>query len=703
MVDQIITRQELINAHVDAQALEDIINDGPEIQVQTRLGRIVWTLATLEQRSLLKIQEWQNAIDSIVVDSGVPDSVVINKNGETQEKINNQGSATWYAKSGGYNLNDRVILDNGDIVRSTVANNTNDPNVNMDGWVQASTKIVNSIAELIVINNPKNGDIVYCRSNGGGDFNYSSNQSKVSDGYIVINSGSGQWIKLKNLITVDDFYNLGDVDHSDAFQAMANSVYGGQDVCISNSVPEYIITKTIDFKGKGLRGVSNSRFNAASFNLNCIKVNDGVFLTGFAFRGLRKTLKDIVIIDNQTIKKQIDCFDVDTYELDVSNVTIRGFRDQIQSSVLSVKFHVDKFNGYEAGAYPIHILDSSDHNDSTTVSINNSHFYYSQGSIKFDKLVYNASFTNLIIEYCNEGLTAALFATSTFLNLWFENTLDPNIAVQPCIVGTTSQQSISNQIGQITVNNRWKRPWASGELAPANNIGGYGYGSGVFYINSSTGGKLEVTHNSIKVYPNPYFDTNNRNLDISAADIAPESNRRSYLNLRGNSGYIQLRDVSNTSTAPIDLSRQIGASATANTPLFGLDKHTVNQRSATFTEIGSGVSGHFDSELILVWDSTAGQQTKTKNGGWEIVKTDVGKYTLQRVTGNMQELQSSSIFIGGIFSSAPLLSRVSGTITSYSGSWTGYRVSAGHTFEFTNTAGVLTDPDRFSLSFTMRL
>lgn len=45
-----------------------------------------------------------------------------------KRKINNQGGATWYAKSGGYNLKDRVILEDGDIVRSTVVNNTNNPN-----------------------------------------------------------------------------------------------------------------------------------------------------------------------------------------------------------------------------------------------------------------------------------------------------------------------------------------------------------------------------------------------------------------------------------------------------------------------------------------------------------------------------------------------------------------------------------------------
>lgn len=33
--------------------------------------------------------------------------------------------------------------------------------------------------------------------------------------------------------------------------------------------------------------------------------------------------------------------------------------------------------------------------------------------------------------------------------------------------------------------------------------------------------------------------------------------------------------------------------ATANPTLFGTDVHTTTQRAATFTEIGSGASGHF--------------------------------------------------------------------------------------------------------------
>ncbi|WP_236489832.1 hypothetical protein, partial [Escherichia coli] len=45
---------------------------------------------------------------------------------------------------GGYPLNARVMLDNGDIVRSTIANNTVNPNSDMTGWVK-----VNSASQII--------------------------------------------------------------------------------------------------------------------------------------------------------------------------------------------------------------------------------------------------------------------------------------------------------------------------------------------------------------------------------------------------------------------------------------------------------------------------------------------------------------------------------------------------------------------------
>lgn len=66
------------------------------------------------------------------------DKVFIDNTLLLQQEINDRGGATWYTKSGGYALNARVILDNGDIVKNTVPNNITNPNTDMTGWVKAN-------------------------------------------------------------------------------------------------------------------------------------------------------------------------------------------------------------------------------------------------------------------------------------------------------------------------------------------------------------------------------------------------------------------------------------------------------------------------------------------------------------------------------------------------------------------------------------
>ena len=59
------------------------------------------------------------------------------------ELLKQYAALPYESKTGGYALNERVHLENGDIVKSTVANNIVDPNVNMTGWVKvnAATQI----------------------------------------------------------------------------------------------------------------------------------------------------------------------------------------------------------------------------------------------------------------------------------------------------------------------------------------------------------------------------------------------------------------------------------------------------------------------------------------------------------------------------------------------------------------------------------
>lgn len=111
--------------------------------------------------------------------------------GQTQQVINDFGGAKWYAKLGGYGLGSTVKLDNGDTVKSTAVANTANPNVNMTGW-RFDDNTVESIADLISINNPKDGQIANVshfdkstgRLKGGGLLEYNSAKSTINDGAL---------------------------------------------------------------------------------------------------------------------------------------------------------------------------------------------------------------------------------------------------------------------------------------------------------------------------------------------------------------------------------------------------------------------------------------------------------------------------------------------------------------------------------------
>lgn len=75
---------------------------------------------------------------------GIDADKVNDASGETQQQVNYNGGPKWHSRVGGYLENERVALANGDIVKSTIPNNANDPNVNMTGWAPSdAVKVAN--------------------------------------------------------------------------------------------------------------------------------------------------------------------------------------------------------------------------------------------------------------------------------------------------------------------------------------------------------------------------------------------------------------------------------------------------------------------------------------------------------------------------------------------------------------------------------
>ena len=128
-----ISTQDLENARRDIDDIGKAVNE--KVIVSPRYGEDFKSIPMLAAEAQGKINEWQNAINTITVGNGVPALAVSDASGVTQQDINDLTGAPYRAKAGGYNIGERVVLDNGDIVRSTVAGNTANPNVDMTGWM----------------------------------------------------------------------------------------------------------------------------------------------------------------------------------------------------------------------------------------------------------------------------------------------------------------------------------------------------------------------------------------------------------------------------------------------------------------------------------------------------------------------------------------------------------------------------------------
>ena len=179
----------------------------------------------------------------IAVDRGWSADFVVTADGSNQQQVNDRVGNTWREKTLGYNQNDRVMLDNGDIVKSTVANNTKNPNVDMTGWVKDNSasqifdgplnqhqinRGLNSLDEMLAIQNPVDGMRVKLNSFlpinyalrfphvGGGEFIYASSKSSVNDGGLIING----WVRQNYTAIKPEFFGAdpsGNIYCNDSF------------------------------------------------------------------------------------------------------------------------------------------------------------------------------------------------------------------------------------------------------------------------------------------------------------------------------------------------------------------------------------------------------------------------------------------------------------------------------------------------------
>ena len=140
-------RIDALKAYVDQQDSELQQNiDNLKIYVDDKDDELrAYLLAEIQKQgvALDQLDEYYNylmqRLAQIAIDKGWEASFVVSAGGDNQQEINDRGGSYWREKPLGYDINSRVMLENGDIVRSTVDGNTVDPNVDMTGWVKVNS------------------------------------------------------------------------------------------------------------------------------------------------------------------------------------------------------------------------------------------------------------------------------------------------------------------------------------------------------------------------------------------------------------------------------------------------------------------------------------------------------------------------------------------------------------------------------------
>lgn len=128
-----ISTQDILSAKRDIEDIGKAVNE--KVIVSPRYGEDFKSLPMIAAEAQDAISEWESAIALITQEGGVPALAVSDASGKTQQEVNDLTGAPYRVKVGGYNIGERVILESGDIVKSTVSGNTVDPNVDMTGWV----------------------------------------------------------------------------------------------------------------------------------------------------------------------------------------------------------------------------------------------------------------------------------------------------------------------------------------------------------------------------------------------------------------------------------------------------------------------------------------------------------------------------------------------------------------------------------------
>ena len=234
------------------------------------------------QDAALIAQGAADTVNTIIVGGKVGASNVLDASGETQQQVNYNGGSKWHTRTGGYKLNERVVLTNGDIVKSTIDGNTNNPNSARNGWSMDKIRVVSSKAELETTEGFPDQVILMTgyfsgQYQGGDTFKFDQSKMGVNNNVTVING----WVKQfsSNVLTVSSCgARVTDSDHSAALTlatqiatSLKMKLIVDFDLRVSQSTP---IDATLNIEGDG-GAFQNSRSITVTADIGAFTVREG--------------------------------------------------------------------------------------------------------------------------------------------------------------------------------------------------------------------------------------------------------------------------------------------------------------------------------------------------------------------------------------------------------------------------------------------
>ena len=232
------TLAELDNLQLNITTYDEVVNGEPDKQVPSRLGRKIWTLATINSKIEYVRTQADSAVQQINTARNNVQALLDSKLNELDDAINSAAAA-----GAGKNGWDANLVAYGEITQKQIN----------DG--------LSSVAAMLAIKNPRNGQRVYVKSyhaglkKGGGTFVYDSTKASINDGGMVING----WVRQVShaYLNVMNFGAKGDGVTNDypAFKAVSDYVKNtdlkGYTIHLPTPLDHYAVSGQTFEAGKG--------------------------------------------------------------------------------------------------------------------------------------------------------------------------------------------------------------------------------------------------------------------------------------------------------------------------------------------------------------------------------------------------------------------------------------------------------------------